>query len=655
MSQALFKNPYVVSPAALQGGAVGNGTLTVDKLTHFTIDQTYTVICTAIAPFTVFKVVGDVDGSVGVAQVGQQYVEQDHKVFFTIQQGSTLFEIGDTFEFEVAQGTDLNQENLDDYDHLPQKNFSEGNPGFNSGDDNLRFATAALLSRLRIQDLLFESVGTGEDGNDISVQYVPGTTLTAASQIIQDLTYTADTAGSAGNDITIEYEDFTPGAFAFVGIQNIIYYAVVAGVAANSYTVQYTTGAPTSTPVVSVIGNAITVQIQSGVTTVAQIKTAVNGHVTASTMVEAVDTGNSTLTQTAPVSAQSLSGGVDPIGDAGNEVVTVTVDAIKVTMESGVSTATQIKAAVDAYGPAAALVNVTISGTGSNAQTAPEGPTNLENGEDTAGAPGAEVVTVVGNAIKVKFQSGNSTATQIKAAVDATPAAVALVSVTIPGTGSTMQTSPVAKTWLGGGIAADTYAHNKNELSAAAAFHEGNGNIAGNSAVIHGTAYVGNNAKFRRITSLNDLDALTNGSGTQVSNAQREFNALWSFLGGILNQAKNYLPSWANNNIGLSTDTIKERIEKIDEEFDEETGSLAYRAGRVTIADGTTDIAVGFTSAFSDNDYVIEVTMENLVDAVPIMFSWIVVARSMNGFTVKLNAPTDTANYKLHYSCRKRS
>jgi hypothetical protein len=53
---------------------------------------------------------------------------------------------------------------------------------------------------------------------------------------------------------------------------------------------------------------------------------------------------------------------------AGAEVVTVTGNAVSVQIETGVSTATQVKAAVDASGPAAALVNVTISGVGGNAQ-----------------------------------------------------------------------------------------------------------------------------------------------------------------------------------------------------------------------------------------------------------------------------------------------
>lgn len=65
---------------------------------------------------------------------------------------------------------------------------------------------------------------------------------------------------------------------------------------------------------------------------------------------------------------------------AGSEVVTVVSNAISVQIATGVSTATQVKAAVDASVAAAALVDTSISGTGSTAQTAPVAPTSLAGG-----------------------------------------------------------------------------------------------------------------------------------------------------------------------------------------------------------------------------------------------------------------------------------
>jgi len=53
---------------------------------------------------------------------------------------------------------------------------------------------------------------------------------------------------------------------------------------------------------------------------------------------------------------------------AGAEVVTVVGNAISVQIEDGVSTATEVKDAVDAFGAAAALVDVTISGTAGDPQ-----------------------------------------------------------------------------------------------------------------------------------------------------------------------------------------------------------------------------------------------------------------------------------------------
>lgn len=66
-------------------------------------------------------------------------------------------------------------------------------------------------------------------------------------------------------------------------------------------------------------------------------------------------------------------------GTAGAETVLVTGLAIVVTIEDGVSTADEIKAAIEADVDANALVTITVSGTGTNAQDA-VAATLLENG-----------------------------------------------------------------------------------------------------------------------------------------------------------------------------------------------------------------------------------------------------------------------------------
>jgi hypothetical protein len=95
-------------------------------------------------------------------------------------------------------------------------------------------------------------------------------------------------------------------------------------------------------------------------------------------------------------------------GTAGSEVVNVTGNAIEVEIESGVSTATQVKTAIDASAPASALISVAISGTAGDAQvTAAE--TNLAGGDDADfdvfDIPGVASVDVSGTGlVKVTLQ-----------------------------------------------------------------------------------------------------------------------------------------------------------------------------------------------------------------------------------------------------------
>ncbi len=130
--QPVFFDPIVVSNVADLSN-VGDGILTVTQLTHFTISQVYTVTCIQLVPNPTFAVVGSLDGSVGLATQGVSFVDQDIKFRFIITGGATPFAIGDKFTVTVQQGTDLNEANINTYDELPQKNFSEDN------DDNLRY------------------------------------------------------------------------------------------------------------------------------------------------------------------------------------------------------------------------------------------------------------------------------------------------------------------------------------------------------------------------------------------------------------------------------------------------------------------------------------------------------------------------------------
>lgn len=72
---------------------------------------------------------------------------------------------------------------------------------------------------------------------------------------------------------------------------------------------------------------------------------------------------------------------------AGSEVVTVLSNAITVQIASGVSTAAQILAAINATGAATALITASVIGISTNKQTAPLGPTNLAGGSASALEP----------------------------------------------------------------------------------------------------------------------------------------------------------------------------------------------------------------------------------------------------------------------------
>lgn len=158
---------------------------------------------------------------------------------------------------------------------------------------------------------------------------------------------------------------------------------------------------------------------------------------------------------------------------AGAEIVSVTSTAISVRIQNGVSTAALVKTALDGSGSAAALVDTATSGVSGTMPVyvaACNSATNLTGGNaaavaatvvnqditltaatagvagnlisltyTTGATAGAEVVTVVGNAITVQIQNGTSTATQVKAAYDAVGAATTLAASSISGTAGNAQ------------------------------------------------------------------------------------------------------------------------------------------------------------------------------------------------------------------------
>ena len=531
MSQNIFKNPFVSSPPALTGPSVGNGTLTIDRLTHFTINQNYTAICTAITPFTVFKVIGDLDGSVGVAVVGTQFFDEDLKIFLTVNQGPTTFQIGDTFEFSVAQGIDLNRENIDLYDELPQKNFGLGVSGSLSGDYNIRLSTIDLAAFRIIQDLKFESKLSGSEGNEISIEYLAGSVLTPASLIIQDLTYTAASSGSAGNGISFLYTEFTPAVAATIDVQDINWTADIGGLAGNNISIIYVGGGTAGAESVGVTGTGtggdpyiITVTIEDGVSSADEVRLAVGLHVTAGPLVDGINLGTGLEAQS--IQAQIfLINGLDAIGDAGNEVVSLNILQIEITLESGVSTAQNVLDAVLGNPGVLALITPTISGNPSTVQTAPVVEQNLTGGFDDLGLPGFEIVAVTDKLIQVTFNNSLSTADQIKTAIEGSVAADALVTLTIDGLGANNQTSPFVRTFLRSGQLSGTYSFNSEELTIPGSFFEGNASLLAFNLDLQGDLSVQGDSDLTGKLRLDD-STVANNSGAAIDNTQKTINAL---------------------------------------------------------------------------------------------------------------------------------
>ena len=182
---------------------------------------------------------------------------------------------------------------------------------------------------------------------------VPGSTL-----VLQDLTYTSVYAGTLGNSVYVGYTSGgTAGAElvtvlpSTLVVQDITYTTVAVGGPGDLVSVTYTAGGVAGAEVVTVYGNAVTVQIASGVSTAAQVLAAIMASSSALNVLSAAITGTAGHAQTSASIAYAAGG------------------AVNVKIHTGVSTANQILAAVNASVAALDLVSVVVSGTGTNTQT----------------------------------------------------------------------------------------------------------------------------------------------------------------------------------------------------------------------------------------------------------------------------------------------
>jgi hypothetical protein len=235
---------------------------------------------------------------------------------------------------------------------------------------------SGVTTMLQVKNAVAATAGTGSNlnaGDLISV--------TIAGGHNSDAVYTCNGATLAGGTAAVK---------ATKTIGHLVYTAKSAGSAGNSTRIKYTSGA---TLTITVSSADITVRLRNdGTTTNAQIKAAIEGDGGANALVDLASDGLSLsyrpMTNAAPAFL-ALAGGTDltaaskinqdltykywPAGTAGNgstityttgatagsEVVSGTVAAVGVQISNGVSTATQIKAAV----VAASLSSVRASGT----------------------------------------------------------------------------------------------------------------------------------------------------------------------------------------------------------------------------------------------------------------------------------------------------
>lgn len=99
-------------------------------------------------------------------------------------------------------------------------------------------------------------------------------------------------------------------------------------------------------------------------------------------------------------------------------------------------------------GSTGAFATLTLGGVSYTAVTMGAGGNSITVAYTGGGTAGSEVVSVSGNAISVQIQSGTSTITQVRTAVNASPAAAALV--TASGTSSSTVATHAASPLTGG-------------------------------------------------------------------------------------------------------------------------------------------------------------------------------------------------------------
>lgn len=77
---------------------------------------------------------------------------------------------------------------------------------------------------------------------------------------------------------------------------------------------------------------------------------------------------------------------------------------------------------------------------------------------------------------------------------------------------------------------------------------------------------------------------------------------------------------------------------------------LEGRSGQIALVNGQDNISVVFSSDLGTNDYAINFSVVNTIDANPKFFDKIITAKSSTGFSVKFHQNPDSNNYLLQYT-----
>lgn len=81
--------------------------------------------------------------------------------------------------------------------------------------------------------------------------------------------------------------------------------------------------------------------------------------------------------------------------------------------------------------------------------------------------------------------------------------------------------------------------------------------------------------------------------------------------------------------------------------------AVPVNAGVLSLASGVSTATITFDTEMPNVNYVVHIAFENSVDADPIFLLHHIYLKTVEEFSIRMNAPTDSANYKINWSARR--